>query len=138
MRYSEFTLDLIEEKLGVKNQINYVCIAKGVDRNSGREDFYLSGQSPFKLEPTDQGLYFLQNLRDEAHRFAITGHRAKRDKNQFKSELDEIDGIGASRKRALLNHFGSAKAIKYADLGQIENVPGISKKLAKQIWQSFN
>jgi excinuclease ABC subunit C len=130
------------KELGLYGKVDYVGIAKGVDRNSGREDFYLPERNgiktePFKLEPNDPALYFLQNLRDEAHRFAITSHRDKRSKAQFTSILDDLDGIGASRKRALLNHFGSAKAVKEAQLHEIENVSGISKKLAKQIWEGL-
>ena len=94
--------------LGVQD-VKLVAIAKGPDRDAGREWFHTDGMAPFQLPPRDPVLYFLQRLRDEAHRFAITTHRAGRSKNIRQSELDEIPGIGAARKRALLNHFGSAR-----------------------------
>lgn len=125
------------EELGIAGKLNYVGIAKGVDRNSGREDFYLPSQTPFKLEPNDPALYLLQNLRDEAHRFAITGHRAKRAKSLIKSQLDEIPDIGSVRKKALLNHFGSVKAIKEATLDELTKAEGISKKTAEKVFNWF-
>ena len=99
--------------LGVQD-VKLVAIAKGPDRDAGREWFHTDGVAPFQLPPRDPVLYFLQRLRDEAHRFAITTHRAGRSKNIRQSELDEIPGIGAARKRALLNHFGSARGVKMA------------------------
>ena len=101
-----------------------VAIAKGPDRDAGREWFHTDGVAPFQLPPRDPVLYFLQRLRDEAHRFAITTHRAGRSKNIRQSELDEIPGIGAARKRALLNHFGSARGVKMAGLADLEAAPG--------------
>ena len=95
--------------LGVSD-VKLVAIAKGPDRDAGREWLHTDGMAPFQLPPRDPVLYFLQRLRDEAHRFAITTHRAGRSKAIRQSELDEIEGIGAARKRALLNHFGSAGA----------------------------
>ncbi|WP_169570136.1 excinuclease ABC subunit UvrC [Sneathiella limimaris] len=108
-------------------------IAKGPDRHAGRERFFLPGKSPFSLPQNDPTLYFLQRLRDEVHNYAITTHRAKRSKAIGKSPLDEIPGIGGKRKKALLNHFGSAKGVLDAALADLESVEGISKKLAKQI-----
>ncbi len=125
------------EELGLANKLNYVGIAKGVDRNAGREDFYLPNQTPFKLEHNDPALYFLQNLRDESHRFAISGHRAKRSKSLIKSQLDEVPDIGSTRKKALLNYFGSVKAIKEAELEQLIKVDGISRKIAERVYNWF-
>lgn len=126
------------EELGLHTRLNYVAIAKGRDRNSGREDFYLPDQTPFKLPHNDAALYFLQNLRDEAHRFAITGHRKKRTKSLIASVLDEIPDIGTARKKALLHHFGSAKAVKEASLQDLLKVDGISKSLAEKIYNWFH
>jgi excinuclease ABC subunit C len=126
------------KEIGLEKSLNYVAIAKGPDRNAGREDFYLPDQTPFKLEANDPALYFLQNLRDEAHRFAITGHRSKRDKKLISSPLDEIPDVGPARKKALLNYFGSAKAVKESDLKTLEKVDGISKELAKKIYNWLN
>jgi excinuclease ABC subunit C len=113
-------------------------IAKGPDRNAGRERFFLPGRAPFSLEPRDPVLYFLQRLRDEAHRFAIGAHRAKRAKAIGQSPLDEIAGIGAKRKHALLHHFGSARAVARAGLAEIERVTGISKTVAKKLYDHFH
>jgi excinuclease ABC subunit C len=113
-------------------------VAKGADRNAGRERFFMPGREPFSLEMQDPVLYFLQRLRDEAHRFAIGGHRAKRSAAIVKSQLDEIAGIGATRKRALLHHFGSARAVAEAGLGDLEAVRGISKAVAKKIYDHFH
>ena len=96
------------DDLGVTD-VPLVAIAKGPDRDAGREWFHMEGRPPFQLPPRDPALYYLQRLRDEAHRFAITTHRAGRSKTLVTSELDEVPGIGAARKRALLNHFGSAR-----------------------------
>jgi excinuclease ABC subunit C len=113
-------------------------IAKGPDRNAGRERFFLPGRAPFSLDPKDPVLYFLQRLRDEAHRFAIGTHRARRTKALGHSRLDEIAGIGARRKQALLHHFGSARAAARAGLGELERVPGISRTVAKKIHDHFH
>ncbi len=115
-----------------------VSIAKGPDRNAGREDFYLPDNPPFKLPPNDPTLYFLQRLRDEAHRFAIGSHRQQRAKNMQKSILDGLPNIGPSRKKSLLLHFGSAKAVEAAALSDLESVKGISKLLAKNIYDYFH
>jgi excinuclease ABC subunit C len=114
------------------------AIAKGPDRNAGRERFFLPGRVPFSLDPRDPVLYFLQRLRDEAHRFAIGTHRAKRIKALGQSPLDEIAGIGPRRKRALLHHFGSARAVARAGLGELERVAGISQTVAKKVYDHFH
>ena len=123
--------------LGI-DDIKLVAIAKGPDRNAGREWFHTDGREAFQLPPRDPVLYFLQRLRDEAHRFAITTHRAGRSKALVTSELDEISGIGPSRKRALLNHFGSARGVKQAGLADLEATPGISKATARQVYAHFH
>ena len=123
--------------LGVQD-VKLVAIAKGPDRDAGREWFYTDGMEPFQLPPRDPVLYFLQRLRDEAHRFAITTHRAGRSKNIRQSELDEITGIGAARKRALLNHFGSARGVKMAGLADLEAAPGISHEIARRVYAHFH
>jgi excinuclease ABC subunit C len=124
-------------ELGIADQA-IIGIAKGPDRNAGRERFFLPGRPPFSLEPRDPVLYFLQRLRDEAHRFAIGAHRAKRAKAIGQSPLDEIPGIGAKRKHALLRHFGSARAVARAGLAEIERVGGISKTVAKKVYDHFH
>jgi excinuclease ABC subunit C len=125
------------QDLGV-NDVKLVAIAKGPDRDAGREWFHTDGAEPFQLPPRDPVLYFLQRLRDEAHRFAITTHRAGRSKNIRQSELDEITGIGAARKRALLNHFGSARGVKMAGLADLEAAPGISRETARRVYAHFH
>ncbi len=125
------------EELGVAD-IAVAGIAKGPDRNAGRERFFVPGRTPFSLDPRDPVLYFLQRLRDEAHRFAIGTHRARRTKALGRSPLDEIAGIGARRKQALLHHFGSARAVARAGLGELERVAGISKTVAKKIYDHFH
>ena len=115
-----------------------VSIAKGPDRNAGRERFFMPGRAPFSLEPKDPVLYFLQRLRDEAHRFAIGTHRARRHKAIGRSVIDEIAGIGPARKRALLHHFGSARGIERAGLADLEAVEGISRAVAKKIYDHFH
>ncbi len=125
------------KELDVKD-VAIASIAKGPDRNAGRETFFVSGRAPFKLEPRDPALYFVQRLRDEAHRFAIGTHRARRKKDFVKNPLDEIAGIGPSRKRALLNAFGTAKAISRAALGDLEKVPGINAATAQLVYDFFH
>jgi excinuclease ABC subunit C len=125
------------EELGIAD-VAIVGIAKGPDRNAGRERFFVPGRAPFSLDPRDPVLYFLQRLRDEAHRFAIGTHRAKRTKTLGRSPLDEIDGVGARRKQALLHHFGSARTVARAGLGELERVSGISKTVAKKIYDHFH
>ena len=114
-----------------------IAIAKGKNRNSGDETFFYNGKA-FKFDKNDPTLFFLQRLRDEAHRFAITSHRAKRAKGIKKSLLDQINGIGAIRKRALLNHFGSARAVESASLDEIKSVEGVEDKVAKKIYNFFH
>jgi excinuclease ABC subunit C len=125
------------EELGITD-VAVVGIAKGPDRNAGRERFFVPGRAPFSLDLRDPVLYFLQRLRDEAHRFAIGTHRARRTKALGRSPLDEIAGIGARRKQALLHHFGSARAVARAGLGELERVIGISKTVAKKIYDHFH
>jgi excinuclease ABC subunit C len=117
--------------------IALASIAKGADRNAGRETFFMEGREPFRLPPHDPALYFVQRLRDEAHRFAIGTHRARRKKEFVKNPLDEIAGIGPSRKRALLLAFGSAKAVSRAALGDLEKTPGLNKATAKLVYEHF-
>lgn len=124
-------------ELGITD-VALVGVAKGPDRDAGRERFFLPGREPFQLEPKDPVLYFLQRLRDEAHRFAIGAHRAKRSKQIAQSPLDEIPGIGARRKRALLLHFGSARAVSRAGVADLQKVEGISETVAKKIHDHFN
>ncbi len=115
-----------------------VGIAKGVDRNAGREWFHMDGRAPFQLPPRDPVLYFLQRLRDEAHRFAITTHRAGRSRKLVTSELDEVPGIGAARKKALLAHFGAAREVKAAGLRDLEAVQGINRATARAVYAFFH
>jgi len=123
--------------LGVAD-VPVVAIAKGPDRDAGRERFFRPGEPPFSLDPKDPVLYFLQRLRDEAHRFAIGTHRARRAKGITASPLDEIAGIGARRKRALLMHFGSARGVARAGLADLERVAGISRTVAKKVYDHFH
>ena len=115
-----------------------VGVAKGPDRDAGKEEFHRPGRRPFALRHNDPVLYFVQRMRDEAHRFAIGTHRAKRAKAAAANPLDEVPGVGASRKRALLAHFGSAKAVTRADLADLKAVEGISDALAERIYAHFN
>jgi excinuclease ABC subunit C len=114
-----------------------IAIAKGKLRNSGDETFFYKRKS-FKFEKNDPTLFFMQRLRDEAHRFAINSHRAKRAKGITKSLLDQIEGIGSIRKRALLNHFGSARAVESASFDEIKTVEGVEEKVAKKIYNFFH
>ena len=128
--------DVLAE-LGLED-IALVGVAKGPDRDAGRERFFQHGANDFMLPTNSPVLYYLQRLRDEAHRFAIGGHRAKRQKDLRRNALDQISGIGASRKRALLHHFGSARAVGRAALADLEKVDGISAKMAKIIYDHFH
>lgn len=123
-------------ELGIEG-VAVASIAKGPDRNAGREHFYLPGREPFMLEPRHPVLYFMQRLRDEAHRFAIGTHRARRAKATTRSVLDEIPGIGSKRKRALLLHFGSAAAVSRASIADLKQVEGIDEGVAKAIHDHF-
>ena len=125
------------DDLGVAD-VALAAIAKGPERNAGRETFHVQGRPAFSLEPNDPVLYFLQRLRDEAHRYAIGGHRARRSRRLGRSALDEIPGIGAKRKRALLHHFGSARSVERAGLADLEAVEGISRQVAKSIYDHFH
>jgi excinuclease ABC subunit C len=123
--------------LGVED-VALAAISKGPDRDAGREHFYLPGKDPFRLDPKSPVLYYLQRLRDEAHRFVIGGHRKKRSAAIGVNPLDEIAGVGASRKRALLQHFGSAKAVSAASLADLSAVEGVSATLARKIFDFFH
>jgi excinuclease ABC subunit C len=125
------------EDLGVEDVL-LVGISKGPDRDAGREHFYMTGREPLRLDPKSPVHYNQQRLRDEAHRFAIGSHRKKRSKAIGANPLDEIAGVGASRKRALLQHFGSAKAVSAASLADLESVGGVSKTLAKKVYDFFH
>jgi excinuclease ABC subunit C len=115
-----------------------VAIAKGPDRDAGRETFFMAGRAPFKLPPRDPLLYFIERLRDEAHRFAVGSHRTRRKKDIRETGLQEIPGIGPTRKRALLRHFGTVKAIERASLPDLAQVPGISAETARKIYEFFH
>jgi excinuclease ABC subunit C len=128
--------DVLEE-LGLTD-ISLAAVAKGPDRNAGRERIYRKGKDPLMLEPRDPVLYCIQTLRDEAHRFAIGAHRTRRKKGLTASPLDEVPGIGPTRKRALLRHFGSAKAVSRAGITDLESVGGISAQMAKTIYDFFH
>lgn len=126
----------ILSELGV-HHLPVIGIAKGVDRNAGREWFFVEGKEPFQLPPRDAVLYYLQRLRDEAHRFAVTTHRTGRSKAIRRSALDDVPGIGGVRKKALLAHFGSARAVRNASLEELERVPGIYHETAQAIYGHF-
>ena len=124
-------------EMGVED-IPMVGVAKGEDRDHGKEEFHRFGARPFALRMNDPVLYFIQRLRDEAHRWAIGTHRAKRAKAVMANPLDEIAGVGAARKRALLQHFGSAKAVSRAGLADLVAVEGINESLAQKIVDHFH
>ena len=126
------------ERLNVLGRITLVAIAKGPDRNAGRETFHMNDRAMFTLPMKTLALYYLQRLRDEAHRFAIGTHRARRKKSITANPLDGIDGIGPGRKKALLSHFGSAKAVKGATVEDLALVEGVSQKLAQIIHDYFH
>ncbi|MDE0752157.1 MAG: excinuclease ABC subunit UvrC [Planktomarina sp.] len=119
------------------NDIAMIGVAKGIDRNAGKEEFYRTGKPVMALRQNDPVLYFVQRLRDEAHRFAIGTHRAKRAKSNMKNPLDDIDGVGPKRKKALLAHFGSAKAVTRANLVDLKAVEGVSDAMAEIIFNHF-
>ena len=127
----------IMAELGVED-IEVVGVAKGIDRDAGKEEFHRAGRRPFALRHNDPVLYFVQRIRDEAHRFAIGAHRAKRAKAVGATPLDEVPGVGGTRKRALLQHFGSAKAVSRANLADLKAVDGISEGLAQTIYDFFH
>ena len=126
----------IMNELGL-HDIPIIAIAKGKYRNSGNENFFHNGKE-YKFEKNDPTLFFLQRLRDEAHRFAVSAHRTKRKKGISRSLLDQINGVGLIRKRALLNHFGSARALESASLDEIKSVEGVEEKVAKKIYNFFH
>ncbi|HVV27676.1 MAG TPA: excinuclease ABC subunit UvrC [Rhizomicrobium sp.] len=123
--------------LGVED-VALAGISKGPDRDAGREHFYLPGKEPFRLDPKSPVLYYLQRLRDEAHRFVIGGHRKKRERAIGANPLDEIAGVGRERKKALLQHFGSARAVAGASLADLASVAGVSETLARKIFDFFH
>ena len=127
----------IFDQLDLK-QVSLVAVAKGPDRDAGRETLFLPDKPAIKLEPRDPVLYFIQRLRDEAHRFVIGSHRTLRKKDIREAGLQEIPGIGPTRKRALLHHFGTLKAIERASLPDLGKVPGISAESAKKIFDFFH
>jgi excinuclease ABC subunit C len=133
-------LDAARQVLGELGltDVPLVGVAKGPDRDAGRETFFVPGREPFKLAPRDPALYFIQRLRDEAHRFAIGTHRAKRKREFTKSPLDEIPGIGPARKRALLLHFGTAKAISRSSLEDLAKAPGVNAATARAVYDFFH
>jgi excinuclease ABC subunit C len=122
--------------LGVED-VTIVGVAKGPDRDAGLERFFLPGKPPFMLEPKDPVLYYLQRLRDEAHRFAIGSHRIRRKAEMTRNPLDEIEGVGPGRKRALLHAFGSARGVSRASAADLAKVEGVSDALAQRIFDFF-
>lgn len=128
----------ILDELGIADKVQAIGVAKGVDRDAGRERFFVRGREPFTLPVRDPVLYFVQRMRDEAHRFAIGSHRARRKKEMIRNPLDEISGIGPTRKRALLHHFGTAKAVSRAGLEDLMQVEGISQRVAQLIYGHFH
>ena len=127
----------VMRELGLDGKVALVGVAKGPDRDAGRERFFMPGKQPFSLPLRDPALYFIQRLRDEAHRFAIGTHRARRKKDTLKNPLDEIAGIGPARKRAILHHFGSAKATGRAAVEDLMKVDGVSEAMARKIHDHF-
>ncbi|MDA1072485.1 MAG: excinuclease ABC subunit UvrC [Proteobacteria bacterium] len=125
------------EELGITG-VAVIGVAKGPDRDAGRERFFVPGKTPFLLPERDPVLYFVQRIRDEAHRFAIGAHRQKRGNQIGRSQLDEIAGIGAKRKKALLHHFGSARGVSDAALSDLEKVEGVDRTVARRIWEHFH
>jgi excinuclease ABC subunit C len=128
----------ILDDLGVSGFVTAIGVAKGQDRDAGRERFFMLGRDSFSLPVRDPVLYFVQRMRDEAHRFAIGSHRARRKKEMIRNPLDEIGGIGPGRKRALLLHFGTAKAVSRAAMEDLMAVDGISESIARQIYNHFH
>jgi len=125
-------------EVGIDDEVPIIGVAKSIERESGREHFYRQGQAPFRLDEKSAVLFYLQRLRDEAHRFAIGGHRKRRAKAIGASPLEEIGGVGTRRKKALLTHFGSAKGVSQASLADLEAVDGVSRALARKIYDFFH
>lgn len=132
------TVKDVLEDYGVLDALTVVAISKGPDRHAGREQFHMIDKAPFQLPENDAGLHYLQRLRDEAHRFAIGTHRARRQKDMVSSPLDGVAGVGAKRKKALLHYFGSAKAVGGASVEDLQKVDGISKSVAQKIYDHFH
>ena len=128
----------ILDELGIADRVVAIGVAKGQDREAGRERFFVKGKAAFTLPVRDPVLYFVQRLRDEAHRFAIGSHRARRKKEMVRNPLDEISGIGPGRKRALLLHFGTAKAVSNAAMDDLTAVDGISESVARLVYNHFH
>ncbi|MGB3391083.1 MAG: excinuclease ABC subunit UvrC [Pseudaminobacter sp.] len=128
----------ILDQLGIADRVAAIGVAKGQDREAGRERFFVDGKPSFSLPVRDPVLYFVQRLRDEAHRFAIGSHRARRKKEMVRNPLDEISGIGPGRKRALLLHFGTAKAVSRAAIEDLVAVDGISEHVARLVYNHFH
>ena len=118
--------------------IAIIAISKGPDRNAGKEFYHMLGRDSFELPFRSPLAFYMQNIRDEAHRFAIGTHRKRRSASIYKSRIDEIEGIGATRKRDLLNYFGSVEAISQAGIKDLQKVNGISKKTAEKIYNYFH
>jgi excinuclease ABC subunit C len=127
-----------ESLTGLGVEIPLVAIAKGPDRDAGRETFYMAGREPFRLPPRDPVLYYVERLRDEAHRFAVGSHRQRRRRAMREAGLQEIPGIGPARKRALLLHFGTLKAIERASAADLAKAPGIDAEIARKIYDFFH
>ncbi|MDP6218281.1 MAG: helix-hairpin-helix domain-containing protein, partial [Alphaproteobacteria bacterium] len=127
----------VMDELGL-NDICVVAVSKGPDRNAGREQFHMRDKESFTLPQSDEVMHYLQRLRDEAHRYAIGSHRARRTKQSFKNPLDVVPGIGAKRKKALLAHFGSARAVARAGARDLQAVDGVSEALAQTLYDWFH
>ena len=128
----------VMEDLGVAERVAVLSVAKGEERDAGRERMLMPDGDEFMLAPDNPALHLIQRLRDEAHRFAIGTHRTKRDKAMLESGLDALPGIGPKRKKALLNHFGSAKVVQVAAIDDLCQVEGISRQMATQIYNTYN
>ena len=126
------------EDIGILADLTVVAIAKGEDRNAGRERFFMNGRSEFSLPPNDPVLYYLQRLRDEAHRYAVSSHQMRRKKAIKDNALDNIEGVGAKKRAALIRYFGSAKAVENASMHDLQKVEGISANLAQAIYDYFH
>ncbi len=125
-------------ELNVLNDLVVVGIAKGPERNAGREKFFMQGRAEFSLPAGDPVLHYLQRLRDEAHRFVIGSHRIRRMGDVSRSALDEVPGVGPKRKKALLLHFGTARAVQDAGLSDLQKVEGVSREMAQKIYNFFH
>jgi excinuclease ABC subunit C len=124
--------------VGLIGQIILIGVAKGVDRKPGYETLHIPNQAPIHLPPDSHALHLIQQIRDEAHRFAITAHRNRRDKKRRTSTLESIPGIGATRRRELLRYFGGIQGINHASLDELAKVPGISRSLAEKIFEALH